>query len=101
MPATKPSHVFGWVEPTLDEKLEGLHDWCNILTAKLKAAEAETAAPRERIKKLEDEASVRIEIGGGSRDFEKGLELSTSGLISLCRRSTPTIGRSQRRRGWR
>ena len=24
MPGTKPSHVFGWVEATLDEKLEGL-----------------------------------------------------------------------------
>jgi predicted nuclease with TOPRIM domain len=78
MPGTKPSHVFGWVEATLDEKLEGLHDWCNILTAKLKTAEAETAALRERIKKLESEASVRIEIRG-TRDFEKGLELSTRG----------------------
>ncbi len=81
MPTTKPSHVFGWVEATLDEKLEGLHDWCNILTVKLKAAEEETAALRERIKKLESEASVRIEIGS-SRDMENGLALATSSLRS-------------------
>jgi len=66
---------------TLDEKLEGLHDWCNILTAKLKAAGEETAALRERIKKLESEAPLRIEIEA-SRDFEKGLELATGGLRS-------------------
>jgi len=50
MPITGASHVFGWEEATLDEKLEGLHDWCNILTAKLKAAGEETAALRERIR---------------------------------------------------
>jgi hypothetical protein len=81
MPITKPSRVFGWEEATLDEKLEGLHDWCNILTTKLKAAEEETSALRERIKKLESEALLRIEIGA-SRDFKKGLELATSGLRS-------------------
>ena len=75
MPITETSHVFGWEEATLDEKLEGLHDWCNILTAKLKAAGEETAALRERIKKLESEAPLRIEIEA-SRDFEKGLELA-------------------------
>jgi hypothetical protein len=81
MPITGASHVFGWEEATLDEKLEGLHDWCNILTAKLKVAEEEAAALRERIKKLESETSLRIEIGA-SRDFEKGLELARDGLRS-------------------
>jgi hypothetical protein len=80
MPITGASHVFGWEEATLDEKLEGLHDWCNILTAKLKAAGEETAALRERIKKLESEASVRIEIEA-LRDFEKGLELARGGGV--------------------
>jgi hypothetical protein len=78
MPITGASHVFGWEEATLDEKLEGLHDWCNILTAKLKAAGEEAAALRERIKKLESEATLRIEIEA-SRDFEKGLELARGG----------------------
>jgi hypothetical protein len=80
MPITGASHVFGWEEAALDEKLEGLHDWCNILTAKLKAAGEETAALRERIKKLEGEASLRIEIEA-SRDFEKGLELARGGVL--------------------
>jgi hypothetical protein len=80
MPITGASHVFGWEEAALDEKLEGLHDWCNILTAKLKAAGEETAALRERIKKLESEASLRIEIEA-SRDFEKGLELARGGVL--------------------
>lgn len=77
MPNTKPSHVFGWEQATLDEKLEGLHDWCNILTTKLKAAEEETAALRERIKRLESDASIGIEIGASSA-CTKGLELATS-----------------------
>jgi hypothetical protein len=81
MPITETSHVFGWEEATLEEKLEGLHDWCSILTAKLKAAGEETAALRERIKKLESEVPLRIEIET-SRDFEKGLQLATSGLRS-------------------
>jgi hypothetical protein len=41
MPITE-RHVFGWNEASVEEKLEGLHDWCNILTAKLKAAGEET-----------------------------------------------------------
>jgi hypothetical protein len=81
MPITGASHVFGWEEATLDEKLEGLHDWCNLLTLKLKAAGEETAALRERIKKLESEASLRIEIEA-STSFEKGLELATGSLRS-------------------
>jgi hypothetical protein len=81
MSNTKPSHVFGWEEATLDEKLEGLHDWCNILTVKLRAAEEETVALRERIKKLESEAPLRIEIKA-LRDFERGLQPATGGLRS-------------------
>ena len=79
MPIPGASHVFGWEEATLDEKLEGLHDWCNILTTKLKAAEEETVALRERIKRLESDAPPRIEIGASSA-FTKGLELATSRL---------------------
>jgi hypothetical protein len=58
MPITE-RHVIGWNEATADEKLEGLHDWCNILTAKLKAAGEEMRALLERIKRLESEASLR------------------------------------------
>ena len=47
MPISK-AHVFGWDDATVDEKLEGLHDWCNILTTKLKAATEETGALLER-----------------------------------------------------
>jgi hypothetical protein len=78
MPITGASHVFGREEAALDESSRGLHDRCNILTAKLKAAGEETAALRERIKKLESGASLRIEIEA-SRDFEKGLELARGG----------------------
>jgi hypothetical protein len=70
MPITE-RHVFGWNEATPDEKLEGLHDWCNILTAKLKAAGEETRALLERIKRLESEASLRAGVGT-SRDAEEG-----------------------------
>lgn len=49
MPITE-RHVFGWNEATADEKLEGFHDWCNILTAKLKATGEEMRALLERIK---------------------------------------------------
>jgi hypothetical protein len=79
MPIAEPPHVFGWEEATLDEKLEGLHDWCNILMAKLKTAGEEIAALRERIKKLESAAPPRIEMVG-SGDFKKGLELAAGGL---------------------
>ena len=73
MPISK-AHVFGWDDATVDEKLEGLHDWCNILTAKLKAATEETGALLERIKKLETEASLRTEVGT-SNDGEERLTL--------------------------
>jgi hypothetical protein len=74
MPIPESSHVSGWEEATLEEKLEGLHDWCNILTAKLKAASEETSALRERVKKLES-APPRIEI-------ESSRELATLDLRS-------------------
>jgi hypothetical protein len=69
MPITE-RHVFGWNEATAEEKLEGLHDWCNILTAKLKAADEEMRALLERIKRLESEASLRAGVGT-SRDVEE------------------------------
>ena len=75
MPITKV-HVFGWDEATADEKLEGLHDWCNILTAKLKTATEETGALLERIKKSETEASLRTEVGT-SNDGDERLTLRT------------------------
>jgi len=75
MPITK-AHVFGWDEAPVDEKLEGLHDWCNILTSKLKAATEETQALLERIKKLESEASLRTELGT-SNGAEERLTLRT------------------------
>ena len=69
MPITE-AHVFGWEEATTDEKLEGLHDWCNILTAKLQAAGEETRALLERIKKLESEAFTRTGVRtSGDRDI--------------------------------
>ena len=70
MPISK-AHVFGWDDATVDEKLEGLHDWCNILTAKLKAATEETGALLERIKKLETEASLRTEVGTSNDGEER------------------------------
>ena len=71
MPIIK-RHVFGWNEATTEEKLEGLHDWCNILTAKLKTAAEETRDLLERIKKLESEVSLRADVairkdGDGAR----------------------------------
>ena len=69
MPITE-RHVFGWNEATADEKLEGLHDWCNILAAKLKATGEEMRALLEQIKRLESEASVRAGVGT-SRDAEE------------------------------
>jgi hypothetical protein len=71
MPITEP-HVFGWDEATLGEKLEGLHDWCNILTTKLKAAGEETRALLERIERLENESSLRTRVGN-PKGFEKTL----------------------------
>jgi hypothetical protein len=76
MPIVK-RHVFGWNEATTEEKLEGLHDWCNILTAKLKAAGEETRDLIVRIKRLENEASLRAEVA--TRNVGDGAQAGVSG----------------------
>jgi hypothetical protein len=74
MPIVK-RHVLGWNEATAEEKLEGLHDWCSRLTAKLKTAGEETRALLERIKKLESEASPRagVETGKDGGETQAGV----------------------------
>ncbi len=53
------THVSGWDEATTDEKLQALYDRCIILTDEVRAAKADTRALRERVKKLEGEASIQ------------------------------------------
>ena|SRR5271166_5558511 len=53
------AHVSGWDEATTDEKLQALYDWCIMLTDEVRAAKADMRALLERVKKLEDEASIQ------------------------------------------
>ena len=69
-------HIFGWDEASLDEKLEALYDWCNLLTGEVKAARADTRALLERLRKLESDAAIQAGVSIGSAEGSRGVASS-------------------------